>query len=549
MQDTSLTLAPEEPTPADVRGREYSPVGQPGLPICNLQFAICNLQFISRILQFSVLVALCSFLFFYRLADRDLWSSHEGRAAQDAQSIVSEGRWGVPHLFDQQYLELQKPPLFYWIVASIAAIRSAPVDAWDVRLPAAAAGLLTVLGIYVFAACRGRPSAGFLAAGILATAQHYTALARIGRIDMPLTFAASVALCFFYLGWCRQKECARRDAWFFFAIAYTAVAVGLLLKGPIGFFLPATVVGAFLLMEGELPLPWQSARCWRLARSIGLWWGLPLLLGLACPWYVWADHQTGGALFRTFLWYHNVERALGAGGLRAHPWWFYGPRFAFDFLPWTPLLALGGWWVFRCRSWRDDPEARFGVAWLVGMLLVLSCAGFKRADYLVPAYPGAALFLGSVGERWLSAARHKWRLTAGYGIVLAGCAAAWFVYLNTVVAQEDERREDRSFAAEIRRLAPPPQTIIFFRLEAHALAFHVGRPLYTVMEWENLDAWAGKPQTLYVVMTPEIAADWPAHMSAGRLEEVLRNSDLNARDHERPLILFRTRPANVPSRH
>jgi hypothetical protein len=67
------------------------------------------------------------------------------------------------------------------------------------------------------------------------------------------------------------------------------------------------------------------------------------------------------------------------------------------------------------------------------------------------------------------------------------------------------------------------------------------------MEWENLDDWAAKPQTLYVVMAPEIAAEWPAHMKAGRLEEVLRNDDLNGGEHERPLVLFRTRPANQPA--
>ena len=32
------------------------------------------------------LIVLSGFLFFYRLCDRDLWSSHEGRAAQDAET-------------------------------------------------------------------------------------------------------------------------------------------------------------------------------------------------------------------------------------------------------------------------------------------------------------------------------------------------------------------------------------------------------------------------------------------------------------------------------
>ena len=108
-----------------------------------------------------------------------------------------------------------------------------------------------------------------------------------------------------------------------------------------------------------MPWPWQ-ARQWNcLLHDYGLWWGLPLTLALALPWYVWANSQTGGALFEVFFWEHNIERGLGGGALRAHPWWFYGPKFFFDFLPWSPLLPLAVWLVRRYGWWREDPEARF----------------------------------------------------------------------------------------------------------------------------------------------------------------------------------------------
>ena len=45
---------------------------------------------------FSCLSCVSWFLFFHRLADRDLSSSHEARAAQDAQTILEDGRWGLP---------------------------------------------------------------------------------------------------------------------------------------------------------------------------------------------------------------------------------------------------------------------------------------------------------------------------------------------------------------------------------------------------------------------------------------------------------------------
>ena len=73
-------------------------------------------------------------LFFHRLADRDLWSSHEARAAMDAESVLG-GDWDLPHLNDGR-AEMQKPPLYYWLVALTARLRGGTVDAWAVRLPA-----------------------------------------------------------------------------------------------------------------------------------------------------------------------------------------------------------------------------------------------------------------------------------------------------------------------------------------------------------------------------------------------------------------------------
>src|SRR5262249_49575453 len=151
-------------------------------------------------------------------------------------------------------------------------------------------------------------------------------------------------------------------------------------------------VGVSLLLDGELPPPWRPRRWGRLAHELGLWWGLPLLLGLTAPWYLWACVQTDGSFFRTFFWYHNVERALGGTeNMHARPWYLYGPYLATHFLPWSFLLPAAGWYLWHNRH---DAEARFGLVWLLTMVVVLSCARFKRADYLLPAFPGAALFIG-----------------------------------------------------------------------------------------------------------------------------------------------------------
>jgi 4-amino-4-deoxy-L-arabinose transferase-like glycosyltransferase len=492
------------------------------------------------------LLVFCWVLFGYRLTERDLWSSHEGRAAQDAQTILNERDWGLPRLFDQRP-ELQKPPLYYWMVALVARLRGGTVDALAVRLPATLAAIGGVLGVYVFMVGRRRPLAALFAALMLATAVNYTWLARTGRIDMPLTLAVGGAVCGFFVAQRRRQE--QKPAWPWLLVFYGMMGSAILLKGPIGAVLIFAVAGVYWLTEGKL----SASRKWRvwlpLANESGLWWGLPLVLAICVPWYAWAAIRTQGSLLWTFFWHHNVERALGGSTLRAHPWYLYGPYLVIYLLPWSLLLPVAGWFYWRRRNLPRDVEACFGLVWLVAIVLVLSMARFKRADYLLPAFPGAALFLGCAAERWYENTRRRKSLAALFGLILVGCLAGWWVYVDRVLPADEPAREYKRFAAAIRRLVPAPDLVLFFRAEAHALAFHVGPPIDTFLEWENLDIWAGRSGCHYIVMPEDCAAEWPEHVTSGRLEEVSRSTDLPGAGHrQRPLVLMRTRPGVVPHR-
>jgi 4-amino-4-deoxy-L-arabinose transferase-like glycosyltransferase len=488
-------------------------------------FAPCLLVSLSPCLIFL--------LFFYRLADRDLWSSHEARAAMDAQGVLDGSGLLVPHLFDGR-AELQKPPLYYWLVAAIAGARG-EVDAWAVRLPAAVSALFCVLGLATLGRACGRTRDGLLAGVVLATAVHFTWLARIGRIDMPLTLTTGVAVSAAFLSMRRPGGSSLP----LLAVAYLAAAAGVLFKGPVGLVLPAATVAAHLLAEGEWPAAWEGRAWLRLVRRLGAWWGLPLVVLLTLPWFVAADEDTGGELFRVFFWRHNVERALGGGPLRSNPWWFYGPQFVADFLPWSPLVIAAAVWARRRGLTGDDPLARFGLAWFIGVFTVLSCARFKRADYLLPAYPGAALFLGCVATRLARSWRRGWVLDRLVPATLAGAmAVVWAVRVTVMLPAEEPFRNYRPLAAVIRREAPPPAEIVFFRTEAHALAFRVGRPLAVLVEWTELARRLDGPGPHYVVTPPETAREC-RRLPGLSWEEVSGTTALAGGAHERPLVLLR----------
>ncbi len=241
----------------------------------------------------------------------------------------------------------------------------------------------------------------------------------------------------------------------------------MLLKGPVGLALIGTVAVAFLLVERRAAEPFRLPV---FSAVLGV-----VVVGLvAGPWLVWANHATGGEFVRVFFWHHNVERFAGTSeALASHPWWYYGPRFALAFLPWTlPLVPLAAWGM-RSGLWKQERSFRFGMVWLVVMVAVLSAAQFKRADYLLPAFPGAALALGCAAERWLasrSIARSATRAKVGFGVLLAGSLAVWPVMWFVVEPAEAARQEKRPFAAAVREHAPRPQTILLFRAESHLLS-------------------------------------------------------------------------------
>jgi 4-amino-4-deoxy-L-arabinose transferase-like glycosyltransferase len=494
-----------------------------------------------RIVVFLFFLVSCWLLFFHRLADRDLWSSHEARAGMDAQTMLDDGAWGLPHLFSGEP-ELQKPPLYYWLVASVAALRGGTVEAWAVRLPAAGAATLCVLCLIAFGRACGRTVAGATAAVVLMSALHFTWLARIGRIDMPLTLTVGVAVGAVYLS--RTSRNSPRVI-ILLLIAYISIAAGVLLKGPIGAVLPAAVIGLHLLIEGQLPPPWRWRAWLRLIHELGLWWGAPLVLALALPWFIWADAVTHGDLFRVFILRHNVERGLGGSTLRSSVWWFYGPQFVADFLPWSVLLPVAAYVCWRRGYWRTDPEARLGIAWLLAVTLVLSSASFKRADYLLPAYPGAALFLGSIfaneERRWRDVRpRTAWIVLCLLPCLLAlAMTAVWLVVAERKLPAEEPFRDFGPFAAEVRRRAPRPEEVLFFRTEAHTLAFHVGRPMAVLVEWKDLETEVAKSGTRYVVLPEESAAEATKSLPGVRFEELLHHTDLSGGRYEKHLVLVR----------
>ena len=176
------------------------------------------------------------------------------------------------------------------------------------------------------------------------------------------------------------------------------------------------------------------------------------------------------------------------------------------------------------------------------MFLVLSAAGFKRADYLLPLYPGAAIAFGCAAEAWRHSRREERsvrRADRVVGITIAAVVAGWMVMIFVIEPAEQAPEEKWAFAAMIRKEAPQPQEIILFRMESHLLAFHLGRPLVTLVEWHDLNDRLAKPGPHYVVMPPEYVYATDQIVRSRKLRAIAKLEDYTTAPPKKPLVLLR----------
>ena len=188
-------------------------------------------------------------------------------------------------------------------------------------------------------------------------------------------------------------------------------------------------------------------------------------------------------------------------------------------------------------------SARFALVCFLVMFGVMSTAHFKRADYLLPAYPFAAMALSCQAEAWLQTrtSGRSIRLAGWlFGGTLAAVAVGWVVMTSVVEPREEAKEEKRRFAEVIRAQAPAPNTILQFRMESHLLSYHLGRPVYTFVEWSELKELLAEPGPHFVVMPPEYVFAASQIITSRRLVEVARLADYTAARPSRPLVFLRT---------
>lgn len=291
-----------------------------------------------------------------------LWDPGEGRNAQAAREMAADGRWLVPLLYGEPYYD--KPAPFFALLRAFQALLGESELA--LRLPSVVASLGTLLLLHRFALPRyGRRTAA-LAGVIYATSPEVVVLARFCNFDATLAFLVTAAVVA-WLSWLDERRAFPWQAW-------TAMGLGVLIKGPVAIVLPLLIALACAYRRGVLADAARAARPLR---------GMLVLGAVVLPWLLPAT-ITDPDYVRTFLVRHNVERYLSSGFEHVRNPLFFLPVIAGGMFPWSLLVPVAA--LSRRRAL--EPAIWAGV-----IILFFSLGQAKLATYVLPAFPGLALWI------------------------------------------------------------------------------------------------------------------------------------------------------------
>ncbi len=372
----------------------------------------------ARAIAVLVLVALVSFLpgfFNVPPIDRD-----EARFAQATKQMIESGDYIDIRFQDE--VRYKKPVGIYWLQAGVVraaeaiGVPNARQTIWLYRIPsllgAIGAVLLTYWSALAFVTRRG----AFLAGLMMATCLLLNIEARLAKTDAVLLMCAAAAMGVMARAYLTQST-GRDIPWSHALILWTALAGGILLKGPL--ILMVVGLAALFLIIADRSARWLL----RLRPLVGVLWVLVLVL----PWFVAIMGRAGESFLQESVGQDLFAKIFKGQETHGAPPGYYLLLFWLTFWPAAPLAAVAAPAMWRHRA---EPPLRFLLAWVVPCWIVFELVVTKLPHYVLPLYPAIAILIAwAIEKRALSNNPHLTRFTVMWPFFAAviPAAAVWLV--------------------------------------------------------------------------------------------------------------------------
>ena len=372
---------------------------------------------------------------FAGLGNTALWEPDEPRFAEATRQMFERGDFLTPWFNDRPRFE--KPVLLYWLQTPFVAVLGPTETAF--RIPAALAGLLTLLIVYRLARDLVTPEAGLFAALTLATTFRFILYARQSLTDVPVTLFVTLSVWLFLRAHDAPDGRSRRDA----LLAWVATGLAALTKGPVAVLGPAIWIAFALIVHRQTFL-----------RRLHLVSGLLVAAAIALPWHLYMIALHGRAFVDVALGYEVVARYLSEDfpGRDRGIFYFVGVWFG-DAAPWSLFFVSAVIWIYtRWRELQSGTQrlALLALIWFAFVLGLFSVSQYKLPHYIMPAYPATAVLTGIFLDAVLSGARARRALWTAPAILSAVLLLVGAVLLALLLRRAFELRlSDVSFVLPI----------------------------------------------------------------------------------------------------
>ena len=312
---------------------------------------------------------------FWTLLDEPL-DNHECLVSVTAREMLQTGDWILPRFNGE--IRLQKTPLCYWLVASVAKV-TGRVDEFSTRLPSVCFAILSAAAVLYF-------TTQWLGVGIatLSTAVWVSTLAFIryshsGRPEMALCTLVTISMLSFYSAMQAQS---RKERFIFMLVFWLSFALAMLAKGP----------APLVLVLPPLFFYFLIFRQWGRIKDTLPITGAILFLLIILPWIIMVAIKVPEGW--TFWKREFIDRFMGNYATGHKHFWYYLPiifLFAAPFSAFVPYTIAAPFYSI----WeRKRPLMWYLWLWFVVQIAVMTISGSKRQHYILSVYPAFSILAG-----------------------------------------------------------------------------------------------------------------------------------------------------------
>ncbi len=311
---------------------------------------------------------------------------------------------------------LDKPPLLFWITSIFFNLFGA--SNYTYRLTALLATIIAGLSTYFFTKKYYGNQTAYLTTLILVTTQAYFLTNSDLRTD-------SLLISFVIMSVWQFSEYLEKNTTFNFIMAFLAIGLAMLAKGPLGLIAPIIAVAGYSILKRDLG--WMFSWKWI--------WGFLILVIVLTPMTIGLYQQFGWDGIYFFYWLQSFGRITGENSWNNNPdTFFLVHSFLWSFLPWTIFIIFAfanetKEIIKNKLKWSGDGYTYF--AFLLPFF-ILSLSKYQLPHYIYVVLPFAAILTGKYITYYLynNPNSTSFKFTTHFNFIFAILVVATIIYTS-----------------------------------------------------------------------------------------------------------------------